>query len=162
MPDAVQGLLRDFGRRVLSAGEAEIKAAYRELARKFHPDVSKEAGAEEQFKAVNEAYEVLRERKARRLRPAALAWLSTRRGVPGRRPICRSLRRPRADSIQEGFGGGEGFSDFFESLFGGARAPGRGQRAAPARRCARQAGDPAGVRLRGGTQTISVDGRSCR
>ena len=42
-----------------SAGDAEIKTAYRRLARKFHPDVSKEAGAEEKFKAVNEDYEAL-------------------------------------------------------------------------------------------------------
>ena len=39
-----------------SAGDAEIKTAYRRLARKYHPDVSKEAGAEDKFKAVNEAY----------------------------------------------------------------------------------------------------------
>ena len=44
-----------------SAGDAEIKTAYRRLARKYHPDVSKEAGAEEKFKAVNEAYEALRD-----------------------------------------------------------------------------------------------------
>ena len=44
-----------------SAGEAEIKTAYRRLARKYHPDVSKEAGAEDKFKAVNEAYEALRD-----------------------------------------------------------------------------------------------------
>ena len=40
-----------------SAGDAEIKTAYRRLARKYHPDVSKEKSAEESFKAVNEAYE---------------------------------------------------------------------------------------------------------
>ena len=39
-----------------SAGEAEIKSAYRRLARKYHPDVSKESDAEERFKAVGEAY----------------------------------------------------------------------------------------------------------
>ena len=44
-----------------NAGEAEIKSAYRRLARKYHPDVSKEAGAEDKFKAVNEAYEALRD-----------------------------------------------------------------------------------------------------
>jgi len=48
-----------------SAGEAEIKTAYRRLARKYHPDVSKEAGAEDKFKAVNEAYEALRDPEKR-------------------------------------------------------------------------------------------------
>jgi len=107
-----------------SAGDAEIKTAYRRLARKYHPDVSKEAGAEDKFKSVNEAYEALRD--------------------PGRRKAYDQLRgrgyRP-GDDIHPppgGFGGGNGggpgfdyeevfgsgggngnggFSDFFESLF---------------------------------------------
>src|SRR3546814_20609835 len=47
------------------AGEAEIKTAYRRLARKYHPDVSKEAGAEDRFKSINDAHEVLRDSEKR-------------------------------------------------------------------------------------------------
>ena len=61
------------------AGEAEIKTAYRRMARKFHPDVSKEAGAEEKFKAVNEAYEALRDPQKR----AAYDQLRARGYRPG-------------------------------------------------------------------------------
>ena len=47
------------------ATEAEIKSAYRKMARKFHPDVNKEPGAEEQFKQIGEAYAVLKETEKR-------------------------------------------------------------------------------------------------
>ena len=107
------------------AGEAEIKTAYRRLARKYHPDVSKEAGAEERFKAINEAYEVLRDKEKR----AAYDQLKAQGYRPGEE------FRPPPDFGQGGFGGfqfdpefgGGGFSDFFEQLFGGGRnsSPGR-------------------------------------
>ncbi len=48
-----------------SASEAEIKKAYRKLARQYHPDVNKEAGAEDKFKEVNAAYEVLSDKQKR-------------------------------------------------------------------------------------------------
>ena len=47
------------------ANKDEIKRAYRRLARKYHPDVNKEAGAEEKFKEINRAYEVLSEPEIR-------------------------------------------------------------------------------------------------
>ena len=106
-----------------SAGDAEIKTAYRRQARKYHPDVSKEAGAEDQFKAVNEAYEALRDPQKR----AAYDQLRARGYRPGEE------FRPPPDFGQGGYGGQQfdfdevfgstggntgGFSDFFEGLFG--------------------------------------------
>ena len=103
----VMGVPRD-------ATEAQIKQAYRKLARKFHPDVSKEKDAEERFKDVGEAYEVLKSPEKR----AAYDQL-------GRGPRPGEEFRPPPD-FGSGFefsgggpaGGQAGFSDFFESLFG--------------------------------------------
>ena len=60
----LQGLLPDHGRGSRREPD-EIKRAYRRLARKFHPDVSKEANAEDKFKEVQEAYEVLKDPQRR-------------------------------------------------------------------------------------------------
>src|SRR5580765_9091847 len=49
-----------------TANEEQIKKAYRKLARKYHPDVSKEKDAEEKFKEVSEAYEVLKDAEKRK------------------------------------------------------------------------------------------------
>lgn len=107
-----------------------IKSAYRRLARKFHPDVSKEKDAEERFKAINEAYEVLRDNQKRE------SYDQLRAG--GYRP-GEEFRPPpnwRAEhDFDSGDLGGAGFSDFFETLFGrgrpgatpGRRGPVRGQ-----------------------------------
>ena len=97
------------------ATQAEIKAAYRKLARKYHPDVSKEADAEARFKELGEAYEVLKDPEKR----AAYDQLGKdwKAGQDFRPP-------PGWNQGFEFHGGGftsadaAGFSDFFESLFG--------------------------------------------
>jgi len=99
-----------------TADADEVKRAYRKLARKFHPDVSKEKNAEEKFKQVQEAYEVLRDTEKR----AAYDQLGRdfRNGQQFRPPPDWSQRFGSAGGQR--FSDLNGFSDFFSSLFGGA------------------------------------------
>jgi curved DNA-binding protein len=94
----------------------EIKRAYRKLARKYHPDVSKEKNAEEKFKQVQEAYEVLRHADKR----AAYDQLGRdfRNGQQFRPPPDWSQRFGQSGGQR--FSDLNGFSDFFSSLFGGS------------------------------------------
>ena len=106
----VMGVARD-------ATEAQIKQAYRKLARKYHPDVSKEKDAEARFKEVGEAYEVLKSPEKR----AAYDRLGQ-----GRRAGEEFRPPPDWDAGFEFSGAGargSDYSDFFETLFGaGGRA----------------------------------------
>ncbi|HEY2465767.1 MAG TPA: DnaJ C-terminal domain-containing protein [Steroidobacteraceae bacterium] len=105
-----------------SADADDVKRAYRKLARKFHPDVSKEKNAEEKFKEVQEAYEVLRDTDKR----AAYDQLGRdfRNGQQFRPPPDWSQRFGNAGGQR--FSDLNGFSDFFSSLFGGSGAGGPG------------------------------------
>src|SRR5580692_3582682 len=102
---------------VARGADAEaVKRAYRKLARKYHPDVSKEKNAESKFKEVQEAYEVLRDTEKR----AAYDQLGRdyRPGQQFRPPPDWSQRF--GDSGSQRFSDLNGFSDFFSTLFGGA------------------------------------------
>src|SRR5712672_738284 len=102
-----------------TASEDEIRSAFRKLARKYHPDVAKDKKtAEEKFKEINEAYEVLSDPEKRKKYdrlgarwkegdfPPPPAWQGEAAGGNGA-------------SHREYHFGGTGFSDFFEQFFGG-------------------------------------------
>src|SRR3990167_10612989 len=108
-----------------SANADDIKKSYRKLARKYHPDVSKEPNAEEKFKQVKEAYEVLKDPKKHKAYDAMGASWQQGQGFT---PPPGWEFHPSGGATHETFSEGD-FSDFFESLFGQfGRGAGRAQR----------------------------------
>ena len=101
------------------ASDAEIKSAYRKLARKYHPDVNKTKDAEEKFKDINEAYEVLGDKQKRqRYDSLGSNWQGGADFTP---PPGFEFNFGGGQGFQGfNFGGQDmgGFSDFFSSIFG--------------------------------------------
>ncbi|HEY5806726.1 MAG TPA: DnaJ C-terminal domain-containing protein [Povalibacter sp.] len=137
----------------------DLKRVYRRLARKYHPDVSKEPDAEAKFKEVQEAYEVLKDPEKR----AAYDQLGSnwRQGQNFTPPP--GWGRDFEFTTSSGGRDDAGFSDFFSSLFG-ARSPFRGQHSGGGFGGYSSAGDDHAAKIqidleaafRGGTQTIEL------
>src|SRR5512147_2761070 len=121
----VLGVARD------ASGE-EIKKAFRKLAHKYHPDVAKDkTTGEAKFKEINEANEVLSDREKRAKydqlgadwqrwqqtggRPGDFNWGQYTAGPGGERV---HVRYASPEDLEDLFGGGSSFSDFFTSIFG--------------------------------------------
>jgi curved DNA-binding protein len=124
-----------------SASQRDIQRAYRKLARQFHPDINKNPGADERFKQINEAYEVLSdEAKRARYDRYGAAWRQVPEDydgpMPGAGPFSGAGRGGRRVYVNTGAGGGFDDAGFgagfaggdFEDLLGGLFGGGAGRR----------------------------------
>jgi curved DNA-binding protein len=115
------------------AGPDDIKKAFRKLARKYHPDVNPgDASKADKFKEINEAYEVLSDPEKREKYDRFGSQWQQFAQSGGRAEdfnwgqwqdqggVHYSYRTASPEELREMFGGGGGFSDFFETLFGGS------------------------------------------
>jgi curved DNA-binding protein len=113
-----------------NATEADIKKAYRRLARKYHPDLNpNDAAAKQKFQRINEANEVLGDpEKRKKYDKYGKDWEHSEEFERARQ---QQTQYGQQSSYQgggfESFGGGGDFSDFFESMFGGGRSFGGGR-----------------------------------
>src|SRR3989454_9553308 len=152
-----------------TATEDEIRSAFRKLARKYHPDVAKDKkAAEEKFKQINEAYEVLSDpEKRKKYDQLGANWNQPGGFQPppqwGGQPGGRSYQWGGDGGGVEFEFGGTGFSDFFEAFFGGGRGRsafgGFGGREATAERGADVEADimvTLEEALHGSTRTVSL------
>ena len=165
------------------ASNEDIRKAYRKLARENHPDVNKDPGAEDRFKEISEAYEVLREPDKRKRYDQLGANWKAGQDVSGAAGWEDVLRRGRqrggggggpsggfGDGVRVEFGGdfdGADFSEFFGDLFGGGGGGGRSSifDSFGGGRTRRSADQEAILELSleeaaaGGSRRLSIDGR---
>jgi curved DNA-binding protein len=102
-----------------TASQDEIQRAYRKLARQYHPDINKEAEAENRFKEIGEAYEVLKDpEKREKYDRYGSAWKAAQQSGGTPPPGYEDVWFDISGSPEDVFSGFSGFSSFFEQLFG--------------------------------------------
>ena len=141
------------------ASEAEIKKAYRKLARQYHPDINKDAGAEDKFKEINSAYEILSDKEKKRQYDQMgdnmfggqnFSDFSRSHGSHGQGDLD--------DILRQMFSGGGGFGGGGNPFGGGGANPFGGQQQAPSLDIETSVTIPFVVSILGGSHSVSVQG----